>query len=82
MPLHLFQNYLEKTTQIIEINVVRINDRVPQGSLFGPFLFLIYINDLNGIINFSNIHNFAGMIQILYASNSLKDIKTERLTTI
>ena len=47
---------------------------MPQGSVLGPLLFLIYINDLNGVVNFSKIHHFADDTNILYASNSLKDI--------
>ena len=79
LPLHLFQNYCKNRTQFIEINkkssnVLPINHRVPQGSVLGPLLFLIYINDLNGVVNFSKIHHFADDTNILYASNSLKDI--------
>ena len=51
-----------------------INHGVPQGSLLGPLLFLIYVNDLNGIVNFSKIHHFADDTNVLYTSNSLKDI--------
>ena len=79
LPLHLFQNYLEKRTQFVEINkkssnVVPINHDVLQGSVLGPLLFLIYINDLIGVVNFSKIHHFAGDTNMLYTSNSLKDI--------
>ena len=54
-----------------------INHDVPQGSVLGPLLFLIYIDDLNGVINFSKIHYFADDTNILYTSNSLEDINTK-----
>ena len=70
---------MEKRTQFVEINkkssnVLPINHDVPQGSALGPLLFLTYINNLNGIVNFLKIHHFADDTSILYTSNSLKDI--------
>ena len=54
-----------------------ISHGLPQGSVLGPPLFLIYINDLNGVVNFSKVHHFADDTNILYTSNSLKDMNRQ-----
>ena len=48
---------------------------VPQGSVLGPLLFLIYINDLNTAIKYCTTQHFADDTNLLTKNKSLKQLK-------
>ena len=76
---NLFKSYLSNRNQYVSINEYEssfavINCGVPHGSVLGPLLFLLYINDLNQAIKFCKVHHFADDTNLLCHSNSIKKL--------
>lgn len=73
--LRLMHSYVNNRQQAVVVNSVKSNHvsikrGIPQGSVLGPLLFSIYINDLPTMLSNCDVHMYTDDVQ-LYVSRPL-----------
>ena len=77
-----FKSCLSNRNQHLSINryksgLAALCCGIPQGSVLGNLLFLLYINGLNQAIKFCKVHHFADDTNVLCLSNSIKKLNEQ-----
>ena len=79
-PLAWFSDYLSESNQMVCVDGICSNPQPiqsggPQGSILGPLLFILYINDLPSCPQFSEILMYADDTVIYFSGNPISDIE-------
>ena len=80
MPYKWFQNYLTDREQIVKFNNIlsrkeKIKCGVPQGSVLGPLLFLLYINDIFNSSKLTSFIIFADDTNLFYSGKNIEQLE-------
>lgn len=80
--MKVITSYLTNRKQRVQIkdrysNFANIKDGVPQGSILGPFLFLICINSMASLKLCGKLQLFADDLALVYSCNSVDELKLE-----
>jgi len=84
---NLIVDYLSGTKQFVEIDVQRSSEAevkfgVPQGSVLGPRLFSIYVNDLPQVPSCGRMEMFTDDTTLYCIDNSIDDVCSKIQTSI
>lgn len=77
----LIKSYLEDRKQKVSINNELSNSfdlfcGVPQGSVLGPLIFSLFINDIVNVVSHSKIHLFADDCQLYLSDSIINNVST------
>ena len=80
MSLSWFRSYLSNRSQQVVIEGVlsdpaKVNIGVPQGSILGPLLFILFVNDFPSVVNSSEVDLYADDTTICAAGKTVSAIK-------
>ena len=75
-----FQSYLSDRTLVTCVgdsssSAKHISVGVPQGSVLGPLLFIIYTNELSSVVNSCELLLYADDTVIYYSSSNIRDLE-------